>query len=111
LNINAMDTGAWLEICQQCITACETAANTVMDLDLIEEMPGYTQICWQCADACTMASRFVANHSPLAREVWQACAEACELALFESEQYDYDFCEAVRAACANCLTLSEQAMK
>ena len=111
MNLNTMDTQAWLEICQSCIRACETAANTVMDLDLIEQMPGYTQICWQCADACTMASRFIANNSPLAQEVWQACAEACELALFESENYDDDFCDAVRIACQECIALTEQVLK
>jgi len=110
MSINITNTQDWLDVCQSCIQACETAANMVMDHDLIAQMPGYTQICWQCADACTMASRFIANNSPLAQEVWQACAEACELALYESEQYDYDFCQGVLAACRDCLTLTEQVL-
>ncbi len=104
----SLDTAGWLRICQQCIDDCETAATTIMDLGLVDALATQLEACWECADACTMATRFIANRSPMANEVWQACAIACERCMNVCSDTDYEFCQRVVVSCRDCLELSAE---
>ena len=75
---NQFNISTCAQACLDCYMACTHCAHECLRHEPLEMMRECITRCLDCIDLCKICAGFVQRQSPLAKEVCNVCADACD---------------------------------
>ncbi|TDM02533.1 four-helix bundle copper-binding protein [Macrococcus carouselicus] len=90
------------------MAACNHCFDACLNEEDVNMMKKCIRLDRECADICGYLEGALSRHSPVVKEIAEACAKICEACAEACRQHAHDHCQRCADACAKCAEACRQ---